>query len=113
MKIKLFSLFLSLALFTTACGSATTSAPTDEPVIAQTGLSAVTAEGKLLPASSVELSFAQGGVVSEILAEPGETLVAGNAIARLIGFEAALAQLAAAKLELASAKKALNDLQNA
>ncbi|HSB02285.1 MAG TPA: HlyD family efflux transporter periplasmic adaptor subunit [Anaerolineales bacterium] len=113
MKTKLFSILLLFALFTAACGSANTPAPTAEPEVTPDSLSTVTAEGKLLPASSVELAFAQGGVVSEILAEPGDSLAAGDVIAQLIGLEAAQAQLAAAQLELESAKKALNDLQNA
>ncbi len=112
MKTKFFSILFLIALVTTACGSANPSTPTAEPSAEPTKLSIVTAEGKLLPASSVELAFAQGGVVKDILAQPGDSLMAGDVIAQLIGLEAAQAQLAAAQLELASAKKALNDLQN-
>src|SRR5512142_1366529 len=113
MKTKLFSLLLLIALLSAACGTTSTPAPAAEPPTDIAKPSTVTAEGKLLPASSVELAFAQGGVVSEILAQPGDSLVAGDVIVRLIGLEAAQAQLAAAQLELASAKKSLNDLQNA
>ncbi len=113
MKTKLFSILLLIALFTTACGTGNTPTPAAEPKVDATKLSIVTAEGKLLPASSVELAFVQGGVVAEILAQPGDSLAAGDVIAQLIGLEAAQAQLVAAQLELASAKKALNDLQNA
>jgi len=113
MKIKLFALMLLIALFTTACGTEKTPAPTAEPEIDKASLFTVTAEGTLLPAASVELAFAQGGVVSEILAQPGEALAAGDVIAQLIGLETVQAELAAAQLELASARKALNDLQNA
>lgn len=112
MKTKLLFLFL-IVLFTTACGAENTPAPTAEPEVRVVDLTTVTAEGKLLPASSVKLAFAQTGVVSEILAQPGETLASGDVIARLVGLEAAQAQLAAAQLELADAKKALNDLQKA
>src|SRR5512147_1087763 len=113
MKTKLFSILALIALLTVACGTTSTPAPTAEPQTDAAKLSTVTAEGKLLPASSVELAFAQGGVVSEILAQPGDSLAAGEVIAQLVGLEAAQAQLAAAQLELESAKKALNDLQNA
>ncbi|HEX2995305.1 MAG TPA: HlyD family efflux transporter periplasmic adaptor subunit [Anaerolineales bacterium] len=112
MKTKLLFLFL-IILFTTACGAKNTPAPTAEPEVHAVDLTTVTAEGKLLPASSVKLAFAQTGVVSKILAQPGETLASGDVIARLVGLEAAQAQLAAAQLELADAKKALNDLQKA
>jgi multidrug efflux pump subunit AcrA (membrane-fusion protein) len=113
MKKTFLPLFLLVALFTAACGTGSTPAPTAEPEVDPAILSTATAEGTLLPAPSVELAFAQGGVVSEILAQPGETLAAGDVIAQLIGLETVQAELAAAQLELASAKKALNDLQNA
>jgi multidrug resistance efflux pump len=113
MKKTFFSFLLLVVLFTTACGTTNTPAPTAEPEVEPARLSTVTAEGTLLPAPSVELAFAQGGVVSEILAQPGDVLVTGDVIAQLIGLETVHAELAAAQLELASAKKALNDLQNA
>ena len=113
MKTKLFSILALLALLTAACGTGNTPTPTAEPEVDTASLPIVTAEGTLLPASSVELAFAQGGVVSEILAEPGDSLIAGDDIAQLVGLETAQAALAAAQLELASAKKDLNDLQNA
>src|SRR5512134_1434302 len=103
MKTKFFSIFLLIAIFTAACGTANTPAPTAEPEVAGTSLSTVTAEGRLLPSPSVELAFAQGGVVSEILAQPGEPLATGDVIAQLIGLETVQAELAAAQLELASA----------
>jgi HlyD family secretion protein len=113
MQTKLCSFLLLIALLSAACGSANPSTPTAEPAAEPANRSTVTAEGKLLPASSVELAFAQGGVVAEILAQPGDSLTAGGVIAQLIGLEAAQAQLATAQLELESARKALNDLQNA
>src|SRR5512134_2573153 len=111
-KTSLFTLVL-IAVLLTACGTANTPAPTVAPEVEPTRLSTVTAEGTLLPAPSVELAFAQGGVVSTILAQPGETLAAGDVIAQLIGLETVQAELATARHELASSKKALNDLQNA
>ncbi len=110
---KIFIILTLAAVLLTACSTANTPTPAAEPEVEPTRLSVVTAEGTLLPAPSVELAFAQGGVVSEILAQPGETLAAGDVIAQLIGLETVQAELATAKLELASAKKALNDLQNA
>ena len=113
MKTKLFSIILLIALLTSACGSTNTSTPTAEPAVDTANLSAITAEGTLLPASSVELAFVQGGVVTDVFVQPGASLAAGDVIAQLVGLETARAGLAAAQFELASAKKALNDLQNA
>jgi multidrug efflux pump subunit AcrA (membrane-fusion protein) len=113
MKKTSLSTLVLIAVLLTACGTANTPAVTAEPEVEPTRLSTVTAEGTLLPALSVELAFAQGGVVSEIMAQSGETLAAGDVIAQLIGLETVQAELAAAQLELASAQKALSDLQNA
>ncbi len=113
MKRKLVFLTVLAALLLSACGAANSATPTAEPPAVQALPRSVTAEGTLLPASSVELAFAQGGVVSKILAQPGETLAPGDVIVQLIGLETVQAELAAAQLELAAAKKALNDLKNA
>lgn len=113
MKIRLYSLLLSIALLSSACGSQEAPTPQTGPEVDTAILSTVTAEGTLLPAPAVELAFAQGGVVSEVFARPGDSLAAGEVLAQLVGLEIARAELAAARLELASAKKALNDLQNA
>lgn len=113
MKTKLLSLVLLFTLLVSACAAENTPAPTAEPEIDRASLSIVTAEGTLLPAPSVELAFPQGGVVQEILAQPGDSLSAGDVIVQLVGLETVQAELAAAQLELTSAKKALSDLENA
>lgn len=113
MKKTFPSILVLTAILLTACSAANTPAPTAEPEVEPARLSTVTAEGILLPAPSVELAFAQGGVVSQVFALPGESLAAGDVIAQLIGLETVQAELATAQLELASAKKALNDLQDA
>lgn len=109
---NLFSICLLITFLIAACGPADTPSPAAEAAAEPVELSTVTAEGTLLPASAVELAFAQGGVVSDVLAQPGDSLATGEVIAQLVGLESARAALAAAQLELASAKKALNDLQN-
>lgn len=108
---KLTLLLALLALLLTACtGTAT---PTAAPVVelVETNPNLVTAEGKLLPAPAVELAFAQGGVVAEVLARPGDKLQAGDVLARLIGIETVQAELAAGKLEQVNAQVALDQLQ--
>jgi multidrug resistance efflux pump len=64
----------------------------------------------LIPSSAVELAFTQGGVVSEVFAQPGQTLAAGEPIARLAGIEMIEAELAAAQLEQTLAQQALDAL---
>jgi HlyD family secretion protein len=101
-----------LALLLTACAGTATPAPTAEPVTqSESSLDIVTAEGKLLPAPAVELAFAQGGIVAEVLVKPGETVAAGDVLARLIGIETVQAELAAAQLEQVNAQVALDQLQ--
>lgn len=109
-KNTLFVLITALLL--AACAGLSTLEPTAEPVLeTQAVAQAVTAEGKLLPAVAVELGFAQAGLVSEVLVQPGQTLAAGDPIARLVGREAAQAELAAARLEQTLAQQALDSLQ--
>ncbi|PKN91607.1 MAG: hypothetical protein CVU44_18680 [Chloroflexi bacterium HGW-Chloroflexi-6] len=101
-----------IALLLTACTGTATPAPTVEPATqAETNPSVVTAEGKLLPAPAVELAFAQGGVVAEVLAQPGDKVAAGEVLARLIGIETVQAELAAGKLEQVNAQVVLDQLQ--
>jgi len=105
-----------LALLLTACAG--TIAPTVvEPVEnrreaqSESSASVVTAEGTLIPAPAIELAFAQGGVVAEVLAQPGENVAAGDVLARLVGIETVQAELAAARLEQTLAQQALDQLQ--
>ena len=60
-------------------------------------LDTVVAEGKLLPAPSVELAFAQPGIVDEVLLEPGQDVSAGEVIARTQNIEALQAEVALAE----------------
>ncbi len=59
----------------------------------------VSASGKLLPSSTSQLSFAQGGVVSEVLVKAGDTVAAGDVIARLEGIKTVQADLSAAETQ--------------
>jgi HlyD family secretion protein len=47
----------------------------------------------------VQLAFAQGGVVAEVLAKPGDKVAAGEVLARLVGVKAVEAQIAAAQTQ--------------
>ena len=114
-KISLIILIGSALLI--AC-SGTGPAPADETstvplVIDDFG---VTAEGRLLPAAYVQLGFTSGGEIIEVLVEEGDSVEAGQLLARLERFdnrEALAAGVAASELELASARQALADLFDA
>ncbi|HSD83315.1 MAG TPA: biotin/lipoyl-binding protein, partial [Anaerolineae bacterium] len=67
----------SLAL--TACGGATAAAAAPTKV----NSSSLSAEGKLEPLQSVELSFGINGAITEVLVKEGATVNAGDVIARL------------------------------
>ena len=102
---------LLLALLLTACAGTATPAPTESPLSpAETRPNLVTAEGTLRPAPAVELAFAQGGIVADVLAQPGEKVAAGDVLARLVGIETVQAELAAAQLEQTLARQALDQL---
>ncbi len=104
-KIPFFlSFFCLFSLTLAACGGTATpnTAPTAEPATAAesaSGSGPVTAEGKLLPAPAVELAFAQGGVVAEVLAKPGDQVAAGDVLARLVGVKTVEAQIAVAQTQ--------------
>lgn len=108
-------LTLPLVLFTlllTACAGTATPAPTEIPLSpAETQPNIVTAEGTLRPAPSIELAFAQGGLVAEVLARPGDKVIAGDVLARLVGIETVQAELAAGQLAQTQAEQALDQLK--
>ncbi|MFZ5820436.1 MAG: HlyD family secretion protein [Chloroflexota bacterium] len=104
-KLTLTLLFLALLLSACATASAATPEPT---LIEETTPDVVTAEGKLLPAPSVELAFVQGGIVAEVLAEPGQQVAAGDALARLENSETLQAEVARAQEAFLLAGQAFN-----
>jgi HlyD family secretion protein len=106
--LTLLSLFIICGQFLTGCGSINKSTPTPAIPI-QTGAGAA-AEAKVIPKRSAALSFASSGKVEFIKAFEGSTVKKGDLIARLEGGERAHAAIAAAELQVASAQKALDDL---
>ena len=96
-KLTFILVLLSLALASCA-GIAASPTPTAQPATAaESAPGVVTAEGKLLPAPAVELGFAQGGVVAEVLVKPGDKVAAGDVLARLVGIKAVQADIASAQ----------------
>jgi len=95
MKKSLLSIFISLAFLLTACGETNTPVPTIEPV--QETRPVVVAEGTLLPDPSVELAFAQPGILAEILVAERDQVTEGQVIARLENIEILQAEVAHAE----------------
>lgn len=110
--MKNVHLLLILAILLTACaGGAAPTSTVETASEAETSSDLIIAEGKLLPASALELAFEQPGIVVEVIAQPGQTLAAGDLIASLDGTKAVQAEIAAAQLEQTSAQQALDILQ--
>ena len=104
-KMTLF--FLLLTLMVTACSTAT---PTAAPSPVAAASAAVIAEGRLLPDENLALNFNGRGKVAEILASEGDTVKAGDVLARLADRVQAEASLASANLELTSTQQAYDTL---
>ena len=96
MKKLTFSLIV-LVILLSACSASSTPTAVPESALAETSPNEVVAEGKLLPAPSAELAFAQTGIVKEVLVEPGQNIAAGQVIARLQNIEAMQAEVAQAE----------------
>ena len=111
MKRKLLITLIGLSLLVTACSSSGKT-PTGTPEATPTAVasSTIIAEGRLEPIRFAEIAFNASGVVSDVLVQEGQAVKKGDPLIRL-GDESDT-NYAAAQLELVSAQKALNDLQN-
>jgi multidrug resistance efflux pump len=106
MKKSLLSTFISLVFLLTACGETNTPVPTVEPVLESRPV--VVAEGTLLPDPSIELAFAQPGILAEVLVAEGELVTEGQVIARLENIEVLQAEVARAEEVYLTAEQAFN-----
>lgn len=100
---KVIFLFLLSGMLLAACqGSSPTggddTAGTEIPVV-DFDMNVV-ADGRLVPKDSVHLAFVVGGQVAEVLVEEGDTVRAGDVIAKLGDREQLEANIAGAELEL-------------
>jgi multidrug efflux pump subunit AcrA (membrane-fusion protein) len=105
----LIMLVVIIALVLSACANqpAATQEPAAQDVITPEG---VVAEGKIKPIHAVNLSFQARGTVEEINVQIGDSVSAGDVLARLSNFDVAMAQLSAAHLELIQAQQAYDQL---
>lgn len=105
------SLFLLFSLLLSACASTAQAAPATVANPANDiSTDSVVAEGQLVPGENITLSFVAGGRVEEVSATEGQTISAGQVLARLEGSASLLAQQATAKLEIIETRQALQDL---
>ncbi|UCH59678.1 MAG: efflux RND transporter periplasmic adaptor subunit [Anaerolineales bacterium] len=101
-------LLVLIGSLVSACGStsppsATEAASTQVPVVVAD--LQVVAEGRLVPNQFVTLAFKAGGQVAEVLVNEGETVTAGQTIARLTNQEQLEAAVASAEMELLNAQQ--------
>lgn len=83
-RVCLFLMLLGASALLAACGSApNVNAATPTILAPVKDNSSVKAEGKLEPVQSVNLSFATGGEVTEVLVKEGDTVKAGDVVARV------------------------------
>lgn len=73
--------------------------------------SRIVSDGMLVPKESVDLAFAAGGEVADVLVEEGDDVATGDVIARLSGQEQLESSIAAAKLEVQAAQNELLSAQ--
>ena len=111
-KAPVFLILGALTLAVAACGGGGASTPeqADVPVVVDT--LSIIAEGRLVPVESVQLSFRSGGEIAEVLVEEGDTVEAGQLLARLGNGQQTEAAVASALLELVSAQQALETINN-
>jgi multidrug efflux pump subunit AcrA (membrane-fusion protein) len=108
---KIISVLMLIALLLTSCsvlGGTGTPESTPIPVVSDNG--AVISQGNIVPKDYMYLAFPGGGHVAEILVKQGDTVIAGQVLARLGDQQQYQANLTTAQLELTNAQQALDDL---
>jgi multidrug resistance efflux pump len=94
------------------------SACTPKPAAAEqattpAGAETIIAEGRLLPVSSLDLSFSVAGQVADVLVKEGDRVRSGQVLARLADSPEAQSALAGAEKEALAAQQALDDYKAA
>jgi multidrug resistance efflux pump len=106
-----FSIFILTALLLSSCsvfGKQSTPVSNSIPIVQDSG--SVVSQGNLVPKDYMYLAFTGGGHVAEILVQQGDSVTAGQVLARLGDRQQYQANLTGAQLEVENAQQALNDL---
>jgi hypothetical protein len=109
---RIFGMVILVSLALSACsgGGAVSATPTPLPTVVAN--SNIVAEGRVVPADDVQLSFLSAGQVEEVLVEEGDVVKTGDVVARLKNKEQLEAQIAGAQAELVAAQQARQKLDD-
>lgn len=110
MRYPILLVLAAVVVLLLAACSAAAQAPTEQPLVQEPVSPVVSATGKVMPENFATLSFPTAGVVAEVLVQENDTGDSGEVLVRLEGREEMQAAIAAAKMELASAQYALDQL---
>jgi multidrug resistance efflux pump len=111
MKTNFLLLTLLVSLLLAACSSAVPQPVEAAAIPTAVADTSIMAEGRLEPIHFAEIAFTTSGAVSEVLVKEGDQVTKGQVLVRL--GDASDTNYTSAKLELASAKQAINDLNHA
>lgn len=103
-------LLIGIGLGLASCQAIDRSNQEPTPLPAITGDTNTLVEGRLVPISSVNLSFNIGGIIAGVFVDEGDLVSAGQTIAELDQRERLEAVVATAELEVINARQALKTL---
>ncbi len=112
MKKRITPIILAAIIILAISACAPKAAAADEAP-ASAPAETIIAEGRLLPVSSLDLSFSVPGQVAEVLVKEGDRVRAGQVLARLVDSPEAQSALAGAEKEALAARQALDDYKAA
>lgn len=111
-KYLVIIIFLAaISALLSGCATGAEASPALQPTTVSVEIDQMVAEGYLVPVRGLDLSFATGGRVGEVMVKEGETVSEGQVLARLEGAENYRAQAAAAQLELIDIQQDLLHLE--
>jgi multidrug efflux pump subunit AcrA (membrane-fusion protein) len=112
MKQKTFVIMMLISLVLASCSAAgNPGVATPQAIPTVLADNTILAEGRVEPLRFAEIAFTASGVVSEVLAEEGQSVQKGQPLIQL--GDASDTNYAAAQLELVNAQQALDDLLRA